>query len=242
MLHVLIAKSLFSTNDFCFYLGLLNYINTEVSTSKAKMFPLVTFVDTPGLVDGDMNYPFDVNQAILWLGDLVDLIFVFFDPIGQVRDVASCSCQELLTRVSQPCPLCSSCPFCVTSFVLGHHLYRHFAKGLSTLSKSWTRSTVKECVSTCPRPMRRATNPIGNVLWCRLFRSCASGRGSTAPVSTCPPYSSLIPTRYVRNNHDDDDVRENRPFPLFGRLTMRGPLEKPRWRWGFYVLRFSHKL
>merc|ERR1711936_1188765 len=42
----------------------------------------VTFVDTPGLVDGDMNYPFDVNQAILWLGELVDLIFVFFDPIG----------------------------------------------------------------------------------------------------------------------------------------------------------------
>jgi len=63
--------------------GVIDYINTEVSTSKAKKFPLVTFIDTPGLVDGDMNYPFDVNKAILWLGDLVDLIFVFFDPIGQ---------------------------------------------------------------------------------------------------------------------------------------------------------------
>lgn len=63
--------------------GLLEYLQTEISTSKQKKFPLVTFVDTPGLVDGDMNYPFDVNQAILWLGDLVDLIFVFFDPIGQ---------------------------------------------------------------------------------------------------------------------------------------------------------------
>ncbi|CAI9744319.1 Hypothetical predicted protein [Octopus vulgaris] len=30
-----------------------------------------------------MKYPFDVNKAILWLGDLADLIFVFFDPIGQ---------------------------------------------------------------------------------------------------------------------------------------------------------------
>lgn len=69
---------------FCFALGLLEYISTEVSTSKQKKFPLVTFVDTPGLVDGDMNYPFDVNEAILWLGNLVDLIFVFFDPIGQV--------------------------------------------------------------------------------------------------------------------------------------------------------------
>lgn len=25
-------------------------------------------MDTPGLVDGDMKYPFDVNKAILWLG------------------------------------------------------------------------------------------------------------------------------------------------------------------------------
>ncbi len=62
---------------------MVDYLSTEISTSKQKRFPLVTFVDTPGLVDGDMNYPFDVNQAILWLGDLVDLIFVFFDPIGQ---------------------------------------------------------------------------------------------------------------------------------------------------------------
>lgn len=63
--------------------GVMDYLQTEISTSKQKKFPLVTFVDTPGLVDGDMAYPFDVNKAILWLGDLVDLIFVFFDPIGQ---------------------------------------------------------------------------------------------------------------------------------------------------------------
>jgi len=63
--------------------GVVGYLATEISTSKQKKFSLVTFVDTPGLVDGDMKYPFDVNEAILWLGDLADLIFVFFDPIGQ---------------------------------------------------------------------------------------------------------------------------------------------------------------
>ncbi|XP_052247056.1 uncharacterized protein LOC127855478 [Dreissena polymorpha] len=63
--------------------GVTDYLSTEISTSKQKKFSLVTFVDTPGLVDGDMKYPFDVNKAILWLGDLADLIFVFFDPIGQ---------------------------------------------------------------------------------------------------------------------------------------------------------------
>lgn len=48
--------------------GVVEYLNTEVITSKQKKFSLVTFVDTPGLVDGDMKYPFDVEQAILWLG------------------------------------------------------------------------------------------------------------------------------------------------------------------------------
>ena len=65
--------------------NLVDYLSTEISTSKQKKFPLVTFVDTPGLVDGDMCYPFDVNESILWLSDLCDLVFVFFDPIGQVN-------------------------------------------------------------------------------------------------------------------------------------------------------------
>jgi len=48
--------------------GIIDYLTTEISTSKQKKFSLVTFIDTPGLVDGDMKYPFDVNRAILWLG------------------------------------------------------------------------------------------------------------------------------------------------------------------------------
>nr|XP_055050184.1 uncharacterized protein si:ch211-11k18.4 [Misgurnus anguillicaudatus] len=63
--------------------GVSEYLGTEICTSRQKRFSLVTFVDTPGLVDGDMKYPFDVDQAILWLGDLCDLILVFFDPMGQ---------------------------------------------------------------------------------------------------------------------------------------------------------------
>uniref|UniRef100_A0A8D0CQ93 Si:ch211-11k18.4 n=1 Tax=Sander lucioperca TaxID=283035 RepID=A0A8D0CQ93_SANLU len=56
---------------------------TEICTSRQKRFSLVTFVDSPGLVDGDMKYPFDVDEVIMWLGDLCDLILVFFDPMGQ---------------------------------------------------------------------------------------------------------------------------------------------------------------
>ena len=63
--------------------NIIDYVGTEISTSKQKQFNLITFIDTPGLVDGDMKYPFDVNTSILWFGEISDLIFVFFDPIGQ---------------------------------------------------------------------------------------------------------------------------------------------------------------
>eukprot|EP00064_Thunnus_orientalis_P005229 superscaffoldBa00000501_g5243 len=63
--------------------GVSEYLSTEICTSRQKRFSLVTFVDSPGLVDGDMKYPFDVDEVILWLGDLCDLILVFFDPMGQ---------------------------------------------------------------------------------------------------------------------------------------------------------------
>ena len=84
--------------------GFVDYLTTEISTSKQKKFPLVTFIDTPGLVDGDMEYPFDVDTAITMLGDMADLIFVLFDPIGQalcrrtLNIVGMYSCQiNLLT-------------------------------------------------------------------------------------------------------------------------------------------------
>ncbi len=41
------------------------------------------FIDTPGLVDGDISYPFDVNDAIVNMAEYADLIFVFLDPMGQ---------------------------------------------------------------------------------------------------------------------------------------------------------------
>ncbi|XP_062840806.1 uncharacterized protein si:ch211-11k18.4 [Trichomycterus rosablanca] len=75
--------------------GVSEYVGTEICTSRQKRFSLVTFVDTPGLVDGDMKYPFDVDKAILWLGELCDLILVFFDPMGQAL------CKRTLNIVEQ---------------------------------------------------------------------------------------------------------------------------------------------
>uniref|UniRef100_A0A8D0BAS3 Dynamin N-terminal domain-containing protein n=1 Tax=Salvator merianae TaxID=96440 RepID=A0A8D0BAS3_SALMN len=63
--------------------GIPEYLSTEICTSKQKLFPLITFLDTPGLVDGDMKYPFDVEGSLIWFGQLCDLILVFFDPMGQ---------------------------------------------------------------------------------------------------------------------------------------------------------------
>ncbi|GAA6075355.1 uncharacterized protein si:dkey-98f17.5 isoform X1, partial [Tachysurus ichikawai] len=80
--------------------GLMDYLSAEISTSKQKKFSLVTFVDTPGLVDGDMAYPFDVNGAITSFGEQADLIFVFFDPMGQ----ALCKrTLDIVEKLSEKC-------------------------------------------------------------------------------------------------------------------------------------------
>ncbi|XP_005990328.1 uncharacterized protein SI:DKEY-98F17.5 isoform X1 [Latimeria chalumnae] len=80
--------------------GVSEYLNAEISTSKEKKFSLVTFIDTPGLVDGDMKYPYDVNSALVWLGEQADLIFVFFDPMGQ----ALCKrTLDIVERLNEKC-------------------------------------------------------------------------------------------------------------------------------------------
>lgn len=53
---------------FVCFLGVSEYLSTEICTSRQKRFSLVTFVDSPGLVDGDMKYPFDVDEIVMWLG------------------------------------------------------------------------------------------------------------------------------------------------------------------------------
>eukprot|EP00743_Colponemidia_sp_Colp-15_P002359 GILK01002557.1.p1 GENE.GILK01002557.1~~GILK01002557.1.p1 ORF type:complete len:514 (+),score=89.53 GILK01002557.1:83-1543(+) len=63
--------------------GFVSHLTTKISTSKENKFALVDFIDTPGLADGNLSYPFDVDQVIPWMANHVDLIFVFFDPIGQ---------------------------------------------------------------------------------------------------------------------------------------------------------------
>lgn len=67
----------------CFGKGLLENLSTCVSVSQERCFPNVDFIDTPGLVDGNVEYPFDVNQVLLFLAKHVDLIFVFLDPHEQ---------------------------------------------------------------------------------------------------------------------------------------------------------------
>uniref|UniRef100_UPI00398EC962 uncharacterized protein isoform X3 n=1 Tax=Pristiophorus japonicus TaxID=55135 RepID=UPI00398EC962 len=78
--------------------GVADYLATEISTSKQKKFNLVTFIDTPGLVDGDMIYEFDVDKALTWLGEQADLIFVFFDPMGQALCKRTLNVVEILNE------------------------------------------------------------------------------------------------------------------------------------------------
>lgn len=81
--------------DFGKFKGIMHNLFTEVTTSKDKNFSCVDFVDTPGLVDGDMQYPFNVEDSIIWMADHADLILVFFDPIGQA------TCKRTLSVVQR---------------------------------------------------------------------------------------------------------------------------------------------
>jgi len=79
--------------------GVADCITTEIVTSREKSFPLITFVDSPGLIDGDTKYPYDIDAALKWLGRSANLVFVFFDPIGQALrkhtlDVVESMCSD----------------------------------------------------------------------------------------------------------------------------------------------------
>eukprot|EP01047_Picozoa_sp_COSAG01_P020719 COSAG01_NODE_1184_length_11346_cov_58.600249_10_plen_291_part_00 len=58
-------------------------IRTEICSSKARQFTSVNFIDSPGLTDGTMEYPYPVAKVIMFFAEHCDLVLVFFDPIGQ---------------------------------------------------------------------------------------------------------------------------------------------------------------
>ena len=63
--------------------GVADHLVTEFSTSEEKCFRSLELIDTPGLVDGNVRYPFDVDAAMDELAKEVSLILVFVDPIGK---------------------------------------------------------------------------------------------------------------------------------------------------------------
>jgi GTPase SAR1 family protein len=63
--------------------GVKDFITTEFCLSLERNFPLVEFIDTPGLTDGTLKYPFDVDQVIYELAEHATMIMVFLDPIGK---------------------------------------------------------------------------------------------------------------------------------------------------------------
>lgn len=79
--------------------GVIQYLSTELTpAAHSRHFSLVTFIDSPGLADGALHYPFDIDRAMLWLGESADLIFVFFDPIGQALCKRTLNLVEHLTH------------------------------------------------------------------------------------------------------------------------------------------------
>ena len=81
--------------------GLLNNLRIKTSTSKARNFPNMVFIDTPGLADGGLQYRFDVEAVYAWLARHCDLVLVFLDPIGQALCARTNSLIERLVNDSE---------------------------------------------------------------------------------------------------------------------------------------------
>lgn len=91
------------------YPGFLRNLSLKTCPSKNGRLKLLDIVDTPGLADGELQYPFDVEKIILDMTRYVDLFLVFFDPIGQALGRRVLSVVERLTDI---CP--DKVRFCLT--------------------------------------------------------------------------------------------------------------------------------
>ncbi|XP_028968884.1 uncharacterized protein LOC100907919 [Galendromus occidentalis] len=76
--------------------GAMDHLSGEVSTSASHRFPLVNFIDSPGIVDGN-RYNYDFDRCLETCAEMADLIFVFFDPHGQAL------CQKTLFHLERLC-------------------------------------------------------------------------------------------------------------------------------------------
>jgi len=67
------------------FTGVMDYLSAEIVPVRDSnpLFQFVDLIDTPGLTDGRIEYPFDIDSILVWLADRVDLVLVFFDPHGQ---------------------------------------------------------------------------------------------------------------------------------------------------------------
>jgi GTPase Era involved in 16S rRNA processing len=80
--------------------NIVGCLSTQLSTSADRLFPLVTFIDTPGLVD-TTEYPFKVNEGIEAMSEYCDKVLVFMDPMGK----ATCSrTMDVIQLLQNKCP------------------------------------------------------------------------------------------------------------------------------------------
>ena len=59
----------------------MNHLNTKIIASN--VLEKIELVDTPGLIDGDVQYRYDVSTILKFFASQSDLILVFLDPQGQ---------------------------------------------------------------------------------------------------------------------------------------------------------------
>jgi len=81
--------------------GLLENLILKSTTSNAKDFKNVIFIDTPGLADGNLEYNFRIEDTLEWLSSHCDLVLTFFDPQGQALCKRTMNLVKHLSRTNR---------------------------------------------------------------------------------------------------------------------------------------------
>eukprot|EP00696_Hemimastix_kukwesjijk_P008695 gnl/Hemi2/20995_TR6963_c0_g1_i1.p1 gnl/Hemi2/20995_TR6963_c0_g1~~gnl/Hemi2/20995_TR6963_c0_g1_i1.p1 ORF type:complete len:469 (+),score=129.52 gnl/Hemi2/20995_TR6963_c0_g1_i1:69-1475(+) len=78
--------------------GVVETLQTEISVSAEHQFPLVTLIDTPGLTDGNLEYPFKVEEVIQFLSNHCDMVLIFLDPHQKALCQRTMNIVEILNK------------------------------------------------------------------------------------------------------------------------------------------------
>mmetsp|Transcript_24839 Transcript_24839/g.59623 ORF Transcript_24839/g.59623 Transcript_24839/m.59623 type:complete len:473 (+) Transcript_24839:80-1498(+) len=145
----------------CEFPGMLDFLATEFTTSSTREAHCVELIDTPGLTDGTLKYPFAVDDAIMEAAEHANVVLVFLDPIGKALVERT---MKLVERLSK----------------------RHVGKVFYCLSKFDTAGDQTDRVNVVSQIVQELQSRVASSHALKLYTIYIPDRADEATRKTCP--------------------------------------------------------